>query len=308
MKNIKLFSGSSHVTLAKNVSSKLNISLGRTEIFHFSNGETRVRILEDVKNQDCFFLQSLSTPTDIHWVETLFFLDALKRSGARKIIGVFPWLGYQKQDKQFRTGEAISVAVLIKTIETMGTDKIITINLHSDIIPTYFMISPVILSAFSLFLEHIKIMIQKNYGAYVLVAPDKEAGNWQKDFSKKLHIPFVQVTKERDKVTSLIPTSSFKIFGDVKGKTAIIIDDNIYTGSTLIQNAKLLKSYGAKRVICYVTHPILSGDSSKLIQDSEIDSLTVTDTIYIPPEKKFDKLQILSISSILSDAIKKIVW
>lgn len=309
MKDFKFFSGSSNLPLAQKVASGLGIELAKAEIDNFSNGETRVRIAEDVSGKTCVILQSLSTPTDENLVETLFFLDALKRGGAKKIIGILPWIGYQKQDKAFRSGEAVSVAVVIKTLETMGLDKIITIDLHSRQIVDYFQNKPVVLSAFELFLNEIKKFtpsLSKGPQHLVMVAPDKGA-YWQKEFSQKLKISLVTVTKERNKKTSRIAFESLKIKGSVKDKTCIIIDDNLYTGSTLILNAKLLKQKGAAAVLCFVTHPILSGNAPQLLQNSEIDSLTVSDTIFVPQEKRFAKLKIIPVHKLLVDAIRKMV-
>lgn len=303
IRGFKLFAGSSNLPLAEKIAKNLGIKLGKTDIFRFSNQETRVRIIDNVKGKTCFLLQSLSTPVDQNWVETLFFIDGLKRSGASKIVGIIPWLGYQKQDKQFRSGEAISVAVVIKTLEALGMDTMITFDLHSRLIVSYFKNTPIVLSAFPIFLEEIKNKIGKNYNDFVMVVPD-EGAYWQKDFSKKLSIPYVEVAKKRDLQTSKIPFESLSIKGEVKGKTCLIIDDNVYTGSTLIHNAKLLKRNGAKKVYCFVTHAILSGDSPRQIQNSEIDSLTVTDTIFIPKEKLIKKLKIISIADSLGEAIQ----
>lgn len=306
MRGFKFFAGSSNLPLAQKVARELDVSLAKAEIHRFSNHETRIRLEEDVRGKSCLLLQSLSTPTDENWVETLFFLDALKRSGAKKIIGALPWLGYQKQDKQFRSGEAISVAVVIKTLETFGMDKVITFDLHHPAIKTFFKKPPLVLSAFPLFLEKIRETIGKNRQNFVMVAPD-EGAYWQKELSREMKIGFVQVKKERDKKTARIPFASLKIDGEVKGKACLIIDDNIYTGSTLIHNAKFLKKLGALTVFCYVTHPILSGEAPELIQASEVDRLTVTDTILVPPDKQIAKLTIISIAQPLTEAVRLMI-
>jgi ribose-phosphate pyrophosphokinase len=300
--DFKLFSGSASFSLAQRVAQNLEADLAQAEVFKFSNQETRVRIIDDVGGKTCFILQSLGTPTDENWAELLFFLDALKRSRAKKIIGVIPWLGYQKQDKQFRNGEAVSVAVVIKTLEASGMDKAITIDLHSRIILSYFQRKPIVLSAFPLFLEEIKKIIKQKESGFVMVAPD-EGAYWAKDFSRKLKIDFATVTKERNKNTAEIPYDSLRIEGEVKNKTAIIVDNNIYTGSTLICNAKFLKAHGAQRVICFVTHPILSPEAPALLEKSEIDALTVTDTIFVPKKKLFPKLKIISVAPLLAKTI-----
>lgn len=299
-KNFIFFAGSSNLPLAQKVAGSLGIKLAKAEVDHFSNNETRVRIDEKIKDKTCFLLQSLSTPTDENWAETLFFLDALKRGGAKKIIGIIPWLGYQKQDKAFRKGEAISVAVVIKTLETMGMDQMITLDLHNPGILNYFQNKPIVLSAFPLFLKEIKQIIDSRNDEYVMVAPDKGA-YWAKDFAKKLNLDSVQIEKTRDKKTAGITFAGCRPDTErLDGKTSIIVDDVIYTGSTLILAAKLLKQHGAKKVICFATHAIFSGNAAKDLQNSEIDSLTVTDTIFVPKEKLFPKLKIISVCDIIS--------
>ena len=308
MKDFKLFSASSNLPLAQKVASELGIKLGKAEIHKFSNNETRVRVSENVRGKTCAVLGSMSTPVDENWVELLFFIDALKRNGASKVIGIIPWLGYQKQDKAFRIGEAVSVAVVAKTLEAVGMDQLITFDLHSSQIANYFKNPPIVLSAFELFINEIKkftLSPSKGPQHFVTVAPD-EGAYWVSDFARKLGIGLVQMDKTRDKVTARI-SENLTIHGDVNGKTCIIIDDNIYTGKTLILNAKALKDKGAEKVICFVTHPILSGNAPMLLQNSQIDSLTVTDTIFIPKEKQFPKLSIISINKSLAEAIGKMI-
>lgn len=305
MVDFKFFSGSSNLPLAQKVAKNLGVPLGKVEIFRFSNGETRVRIEEDVENKTCFIFQSLSTPTDSSWAELLFFLDALKRRRAKKIIAVVPWLGYQKQDKQFRTGEAVSVAVVVKTFEAMGMDQIITFDLHSRLIVSYFKNPPVVLSAFPLFLEEIKKLTGKYKKDFVMVAPD-DGAFWSSVLAEKLGIPLALVTKKRDKKTAVI-SPNLTIQGQVAGKIAVIVDDNVYTGRTLILNGNLLKKKGALKITCFATHPVFSGNAPSEIQNSEIDALTVSDTIFVPPEKKFPKLSIVSIEGILSKEIQEML-
>lgn len=301
MSDFLFFSGSSNLPLAQKVARGLGIKLSKAEIDHFSNNETRVRVDENVKAKTCIILGSMNDPVEKNWVELLFFIDALKRAGAKKIIGIIPWLGYQKQDKAFRSGEAVSVAVVIKTLETLGMEKIVTFDLHNPGIVNYFENKPIVLSALPLFLRHCN-----NAKMFVMVAPDAGAF-WAEDFAKKLGIDFLQLEKRRDKKTARITfVLQSRISARLDGKTAIMIDDMIYTGQTLIQSAEILKKMGAKKVICFATHAIFSGNAASDLQNSEIDSLTVTDTILIPEEKRFPKLKIISVGQSIINALKDI--
>ena len=295
---MKLFSGNASKDLALKIANQLNVDLSPMEIFVFADGEKRVKLNEKVLGQDCVLIQSTGIPTDINYMELFFILDALKRSGAKSITLVAPYLGYSRQDHVFREGEEVSLQVIIKIIETLGMDKIISFDFHSIKIPEFFKTNVIHLSALDLFAEHIKKMED-----YVLVSPDMGGIRRIKLLSEMLGgAPFVTIEKDRDLDTAKISIS--KLNGDVKGKVAVIVDDILSTGNTQVKVAEMLLENGATKVYSFTTHPVFAGAASKILQESKIEKFFVTDTIKVPKDKAFPKLEIISVANSICQALK----
>lgn len=282
-----LFSGSSNKPLTEKIAKKAKLEMGRVEITRFGDDETRVKLENDVKNKEVYILQSLCPPTDRHLIELLLLGDAAKRNGAKSLTAIIPWLGYSKQDKMFREGEGVGSAVVARAVESVGFNKVITINLHSELIKKYWKIPVVELSIYDQFIE-----IAKVYKNSVLIAPDLGGLERSRKFAKQLGVNLVQVMKERDRVTAIV-NKEMKILGDVSGKTCIIIDDCVFSGQTLVYNADLLKTHGAKQVVCFVTHPVFDSQTMERLAKSKIDKLFVSDTIPLP-NNKWEKIEVLS--------------
>lgn len=285
---MKIFSGSSNRPLAEKVAKKLNLELSPLEIHIFPDGEKRVRVEDKVLDEECVVIQSAGTPADSNYMELLFIVDALKRSGAKSITAVIPYLGYQRQDHIFRDGEAVSLRVVIEAMERIGASKIITFDLHSIKIPEFFKIPIIHLSALPLFAEEIKKL-----GDGVLVTPDMGGIRRIKILSEELKMPFATIVKDRDLTTGKIQSQGFE--GEIRD-TAFIVDDMISTGETLVKAAELLLAKGAKRVFAFATHPVFSMENSQNLYNSPIEKIYTTDSIEIPQEKKGEKLEILSLS------------
>jgi ribose-phosphate pyrophosphokinase len=298
---MKIVSGSSNKPLAQKIAEDLKTQLTDVEIFVFPDKERRVRILEDVLEQDCVAVQSANTPADQNYMELFFLVDGLKRSGARQVTAVIPYLGYQRQDHVFRDGEAVSLKVIVETLEAVGVDKIITIDLHSVKIPEFFKIPIIHLSALPIFAEKIKSLVQSDF---VLVSPDMGGINRIKKLSELLgDAPFATIEKDRDLATGSV--SSEKMEGDVNGKTAIIVDDMISTGKTIAQAAKLLKEKGAGDIFVFATHPVFSDEAKEILQESLVEKVFVTDAVSISRENYFPKLEILTVSNLLAKALQE---
>lgn len=297
---MKIFSGNSNLPLAEKIAEKLNTKLSSLEIHVFSDGEQRIRVIEKVVDEDCVVVQSTSAPVDENYMELFFIIDALKRSGAKSVTAVVPYLGYQRQDHVFRDGEAVSLEVVAKTLESVGADKIITFDLHSIKIPEVFNITISHLSALSIFAEKIK---QIDGSDMVLVSPDEGGIRRIKLLSAMLgNMPVAVINKDRDLATGKVTSDG--IIGNVKNKTVFILDDMISTGGTLKMASKLLKKKGAGKIFVFVTHAVLSGDFKNNLSSPEIEKVFTADTIFVPDDKIFPKLEILSVAEMIADSLK----
>jgi len=298
---VKIFSGSSNKPLAGKIAKLLKKELSQLEIHIFPDQEKRVRVLEKVLGEDAVIVQSTSTDADKNYIELFFIADALRRSGVKTIIVVIPYLGYQRQDHLFREGEAVSIDVIVKILKVVGVDKVITFDLHSTRIPEIFNIRIVHLSALSIFAEKIK-EDHLDGDDTVLVSPDKGGIRRIKILSEMLgNMPYAVIEKNRDLATGKVTMDG--IDGEVE-ENAIIVDDMISTGSTIVTAANLLKNKGAKNIYVFATHAVFSKDAPKILQNSSVSSVYVTDTIFVPEEKQFPKLEILSISEMIAKTLK----
>ena len=296
-----IFSGSSNKNLAQKLTDKLGAKLGDLEIHIFPDNENRVRVLGTVVDQDVLVVQSTGISPNLYYMELFFILDSLKRSGARSIGLVIPYLGYQRQDHIFRSGEAVSLEVIISILEGFGISKVISFDLHSVRIPQLFKTEVKHLSALPLFAEKIKDM---KISDFVLVSPDMGGIARIKKLSKLLGgAPFITVEKNRDLVTGDI--DSMKFSGEIK-KTAVIVDDVISTGKTLIAASDLLLKNGAEKIYVFATHGIFAGRAPHDLQESPgIEKVIVTDTISIPHDRRFSKLEIISVTNLIAEELKE---
>lgn len=294
---MKIFSGTANKPLSEKIAQQLDTSVSSLDIHIFPDGEKRIRIADKVLGEDCVVLQATSEPVDSNYMELFFIVDALRRSGAKSITAVIPYLGYQRQDHIFRVGEAVSLSVVEKTLESVGVNSIVTFDLHSVKTPEIFNIPVSHLSALPIFAKIIK---EKGWdkSSAVLISPDMGGKRRIKILSSMLdNISYAVIEKNRDLETGRITAD--KIDGEV-GKRAIIVDDMISTGGTIITAANLLKRNGAKEIIVFATHPVFSQIAPKLLQESGVESVYVTDTIFVPKEKRFPKLEILSVSEMIA--------
>jgi len=300
MQKFYLFSGTSNLPLAKKLAQKIKKPLGKIEIKRFPDSEGRVRIEEKVEEKKIYLLQSLSAPVDEHLFELCLMVDSAKRLKAKEIIGIIPWLGYSKQDKEFRIGEAVSVEVIGKILSAVGLTKIIVFDLHSELIKSYFKIPVVELSAKKVLYQALIGDTAKTKEA-VVISPDKGGKGRSERFANDYKLPIIYFKKTRDLKTGKIAYE--EIDDDLSGKTAIIFDDIINRGGTVIKAAEILKKAKAKRVIVLATHGVLADGARERLEKSKVDQIYLTDTIEIPKEKQFPKLKIISIADILAKTI-----
>lgn len=280
----------------------LGVPLSKTERTVFPDKEKRIRILERVLDQNVVVIGGTGKTPDSFYMELFFLMDAVKRSGAKRVDLVIPYLSYQRQDHLFREGEAVSLDVIVKTLEATDASRIITFDLHSIKIPEQFKIPIIHSSALPLFAQEIKKIGVRDC---VLVSPDKGGIRRIKLLSEMLSgMPFVSIEKNRDLATGEV--TSTRIDGKLS-KKAFIVDDMISTGSTILSSIDLLLEEGAKEVYVMATHPVLSKDASLHLQKSKAKKIIVTNSLEVPEEKMFEKLKIISLAPLIVEELKKII-
>lgn len=303
---IKLFSGSNNSQLTSRVTKLSNIPLSASEVIRFEDSEVRVQIQEDVTNHTAIILESTSSPTDTSFMELFFFCDALKRGGAKKIIGIIPYFGYARQNIQHRPGEAISANVIIKFLETVGFDEVWTLDLHDEATSGIFSIVFKNLSALPILARYIKASLGKEKNI-VIASPDQggveRARIFGKSFFGKKESEIVVVEKERN-LENIHESKAIDIHGEVKGKAVILVDDIVTSGGTLINAAELCLNKGAKRVVATFVHHDFSQKAPYKLQNSLIEKFFTTDTIFLKEDHKFPKLKEITIASIISEELK----
>lgn len=296
---MQIFSGSSNRELAKKVADLMGAQLGEIEISEFANGETRVWIKEKKIDKEVIVIQSLSTPTNDYLVEFCLICDGLRRGGATDITAVIPWMGYSKQDKVFRSGEPLSAKVVAQIIQVAHVSRIITFDLHNRATLGFFDIPVTDVSAKPLLIEYFKKSVGEST---VVVAPDAGAVKASTAFAMEVGVPIVYMDKKRDLVTGEV-----KVIGmsrPVEGADVIIIDDNVFTGSTLLETAKELKKSGAKTIRVGLTHHLYVPGVQAKIEKSEIDEIVVTDTVARSAKISNYKSQISNKSKIQNSKLK----
>lgn len=299
MKAPRIFAGTSNLQLAKDVSQKSQIPLGQIEIGQFKDGEIDVWVKDEVNNSNVFIIQSNYPSVNENIIELALIADALKRSGAHWITAVIPYFGYSRKEKQSRTGEPISAKVVADLIITSGVNKVICLDLHADAIVGFFNVPVIYLTALEILARHLK---SDKLKSPVVVAPDVGGVRRARNFANYLNAPLAVIEKrrqieERDKMEVLSMT------GKVSGDTAIIIDDVISTGGTIVESASALKKNGANKIIVCATHGVFAGDAIKNIEASQIDKVIVTDSI--AQTAKSPKIEVVSVADIIADSLSR---
>jgi ribose-phosphate pyrophosphokinase len=294
-----IFSGNSNRPLAKSIASKLGVSLGNAHIDTFSDGETRVKIEDSVRGKEVFIVQSGGYPANQNYMELFIILDAMKRAAASNITVVLPYFGYARQDRKDQPRVPISAKLVANLLAASGAQRVVALDLHSHQIQGFFDIHLDHLYAVKTFIEHIKVF-SKNP---VIVAPDAGSVKMATGFARRLGCDIAVIDKRRLDDRN---TVAMNILGDVDGKDAIIVDDIIATGGSLVSAAEALKKSGAKRVFAAITHGVLSGPALERISDSKLEKILITDSILQTPDKAHEKIEVVSIAGVLAEAISRI--
>ena len=300
--NTVLFTGNANPVLAQEIASALGVELGQASVGRFSDGEVTVEIRQNVRARDVFVVQSTCNPTSDNLMELLLMVDALKRASARRITAVIPYFGYARQDRRPRsTRVPISAKVVANLLETVGVERVLTMDLHADQIQGFFDIpvdniyaSPVLLSD-----------VQSNkHPNLVVVSPDVGGVVRARALAKQLDCDLAIIDKRRP---SANVSEVMHVIGEIDGRTCVIMDDMIDTAGTLVKAAEVLKARGAKRVVAYCTHPVFSGPAVERIQGSQMDEVVITNTIPLSPAAKAcGKIRQLSVAFLFAETIRRI--
>lgn len=294
MNSPKIFAGSSNVSLTKKVSELSRIPLGKIDLGKFSDSEIDVWVEDDVNNTNVFVLQSNSNPVNDNIIELALIADALKRSGSHWITAIIPYFGYSRKEKQSRRGEPISAKVIADLIIESGVNKVICLDLHADAIVGFFNVPVIYLSALEILATRLKEENPKNP---IVVAPDVGGVKRARNFASILSAPLAVIEKHRQ-VDSRDKMEVLSMSGEVSGDTAIIIDDVISTGGTIVQSAKALYEKGVKKIIVCATHGVFAGDAVKNLENSPVDKIIVTDSI--PQNQKSKKIEVVSVAPLIA--------
>ncbi len=294
-----LFSGSSNTHLAQKVAETLHSELGKVDLNRFSDGEIRPWIAENVRDQTVYVLQSFSQPMNDHIMEFILMGDAIRRGAPKRLIGIIPYFGYARQDKQHRMGEPVSARIVAKLVEVVPYNEIITVDLHNDAIVGFFRIPVIHRSALPIVAHTVPTLIE---GEGIVVSPDVGGVRRARNMAYQLDTKLVVMEKKRQ-LDRHDESEAFQIIGDVKDKTAILVDDIISTGGTIVHSAEALKEAGARKVIVCASHGVLSGDAVKRLNDSCVDIIIISDSIATHKSLPA-KFHVISIAPLLADAVK----
>lgn len=299
---IKIFAGNSNPELAREIARYLGVPMGNAEVSTFSDGEICVNIYETVRGADVFVIQSICHPVNDNLMELLIMIDAFKRASAGRITAVIPYYGYARQDRKAKARDPITAKLVADLITSAGANRVLTMDLHAPQIQGFFNIPLDHLLGMPI-LAHYFIERGLEGDEVVVVSPDVGSVTRARSFANRLNASLAIVDKRRPRANE---AEVMNVIGDVKGKKAILIDDLVDTAGTLLQASLALVERGATEIYACCTHGVLSGPGVERIKNSPIRELVITNTIPLPPEKRIDKIKILSVAPLFAEAIDRI--
>jgi len=299
--SLKVFSGNAHPELAKAICNHLETEVGRAEVFKFKNDNTFVRILENVRQQDVFIVQSMSAPVNDHIMELLIMTDAAKRASAGRITAVVPYYGYGRTDKKDQPRVPITARLVADLLSVAGAHRLLTVDLHAGQIQGFFNIPVDELTALPILAEYFRERVTNDW---VVVAVDIGISKRARDIAARLGLSLAIIEKRR--VGNVDRAETLSVIGEVEGKEALLFDDEIDTGGSMVAAANTLMENGAADVFACCTHPIFSGNAIEQMVASPIKEIIVTDTVPVPVEWGKGKVKVLSIATMLGEAIYRI--
>lgn len=303
-KDIKIFTANSNRPVAKQIADCLQLSLGKSDVSTFSDGEIAVSLHESVRGSDCFIVQSTCEPVNNHIMELLIMIDAMKRASAARITAVMPYFGYARQDRKAKARDPISAKLVADLITTAGADRVLTMDLHAPQIQGFFSIPVDHLVGAPLLASFLRDKIGDNVDDYVVVSPDLGSVTRARNFAARIGCPLAIIDKRRQRANV---SEVMNIIGEVRGKKVILVDDMIDTAGTLCNAASaIIEKGGATEVYACATHAVLSGPAIERIDNSPIKELILLDTVQVPEQKMLDKFTILPVAPVFAEAIERI--
>ena len=301
----KIFAGNSNPELAEEIAAIMGKPLGKSTVSKFSDGEISVSLWESVRGEDVYIIQSTCNPTNDNLMELLIMVDAMKRASASRINAVNPYYGYARQDRKAKSRDPITAKLTADLLSVAGVDRVITMDLHAAQIQGYFDIPVDHLMGMPILAKYFKELIKNGTidKEIVVVSPDLGSVSRVRSLSGILECPVAIVDKRRPKPNV---SEIMNIIGDIEGKTAILVDDMIDTAGTITNAANAIKQLGAREVYACATHPVLSGPAIQRIQDSEIKQMVLLNTIPIPPEKRIEKMKLLSVAPLFAETMMRV--
>ncbi|GHT55114.1 ribose-phosphate pyrophosphokinase [Endomicrobiia bacterium] len=297
---LKIISGNANIELAKQITQKLRVELSEARVGRFGDGEVQVKIVDNVRGADCYIIQPTSFPVNENLMELLVIADALKRASAKRITAVVPYYGYARQDRKSEPRVPITARLVANLFATAGITRVLTMDLHAGQIQGFFDIPVDHLYGMPVLLSYFK---EKNLSDIAIVSPDAGGVERARSFAKHFNADLVIIDKRRPRPNE---ASIMNVIGEVKSKNCIILDDLVDTAITLTKVADVIKAKGAIKVFAAASHGVLSGISKQRIQDSSIEELVITDSIPLTKEGPTEKIVVLSIASMLAEAILRI--
>ncbi|MEG2499768.1 MAG: ribose-phosphate pyrophosphokinase [Oscillospiraceae bacterium] len=302
-KDVKIFAGNSNPTLANAMAECLGITMGKSDVGLFSDGEIQVSIHESVRGSDVFVVQSTSSPVNRNLMELLIMIDAFRRASAGRITAVIPYFGYARQDRKSKARDPITAKLVADLIAKAGADRVLTMDLHAAQIQGFFDVPVDHMFGAPILLPYFERRFAKNRDNLVVMSPDLGSVTRARTFAERLDVPLAIVDKRRPKANV---SEIVNIIGNVEGRDVLIVDDMIDTAGTLCNAAATVKERGAKSVIACATHGVLSGPALERISASALDEVVILDTICLPDEKRIDKIKILTVAPVLAEAVARI--